>query len=165
MTGLDIILLVIIGASMLFGFFRGFFSESVSLLSWVLAFWVAFNLETLSIYNKLYFIADIGNETLRLWVSRFFVIVIIMIVGSLLNRLLSKIVTWKLFGNKFLGLLFGFGRGFILSALLIVGLSDTAFYEEPWVKKSFFLPIINNGITALFLVVSDDQNKQQSTLK
>ena len=156
MTGLDIILLVIVTISMLYGFFRGFFSESVSLLSWVLAFWVAFNLETLSIYNKLYFIADIGNETLRLWVSRFLVIIIIMIVGSLLNRLLSKIVTWKLFGNRFLGLLFGFGRGFILSALLIVGLSDTAFYEEPWVKKSFFLPVINNGVTALFSVAQDD---------
>ena len=156
MTGLDIILLVIVTISMLYGFFRGFFSESVSLLSWVLAFWVAFNLETLSIYNKLYFIADIGNETLRLWVSRFLVIIIIMIVGSLLNRLLSKIVTWKLFGNRFLGLLFGFGRGFILSAFLIVGLSDTAFYEEPWVKKSFFLPVINNGVTALFSVAQDD---------
>ena len=158
MTGLDIILLVIVTMSMLYGFFRGFFSESVSLLSWVLAFWVAFNLETLSIYNKLYFIADIGNETLRLWVSRFLVIIIIMIVGSLLNRLLSKIVTWKLFGDKFLGLIFGFGRGFILSALLIVGLSDTAFYKEPWVKESFFLPIISNGVTTLFSVAQDDQN-------
>ena len=156
MTGLDIILLVIVTMSMLYGFFRGFFSESVSLLSWVLAFWVAFNLEELSIYNKLYFIADIGNETLRLWVSRLFVIVIIMTIGSLINRLLSKIVTWKLFGDKFLGLLFGFGRGFILSALLIVGLSDTAFYEEPWVKKSFLLPVINNGVTALFSVAQDD---------
>ena len=158
MTGLDIILLVIVTMSMLYGFFRGFFSESISLLSWVLAFWVAFNLETLSIYNKLYFIADIGNETLRLWGSRFLVIIIIMIAGSLLNRLLSKIVTWKLFGDKFLGLIFGFGRGFILSALLIVGLSDTAFYKEPWVKESFFLPVINNGVTALFSVAQDDQN-------
>ena len=158
MTGLDIILLVIVTISMLYGFFRGFFSESVSLLSWVLAFWVAFNLEALDIYNKLYFIADIGNETLRLWVSRFLVIVIIMIGGSIINRLLSKIVTWKLFGDKFLGLIFGFGRGFILSALLIVGLSDTAFYKEPWVKESFFLPIISNGVTTLFSVAQDDKN-------
>ena len=128
MTGLDIILLVIVTISMLFGFFRGFISESISLLSWVLAFWLAFNMDTLSIYNKLYFIVNISNETLRLWLSRFFVIVIIMIIGSLINRFLSKILTWKFSGDKFLGLIFGFGRGFILSALLIVGLSDTAFY-------------------------------------
>ena len=156
MAGLDIILFVIIGASMFFGFFRGFISESISLLSWVLAFWVAFNIEALSIYNKLYFIADISNETLRLWLSRFFVIVIIMIIGSLINRFLSKILTWKLAGDKFLGLIFGFGRGFILAALLIVGLSETTFYFEPWAQNSFFLPIINNLVTDLFSVAPDD---------
>ena len=141
---------------MFYGFYRGFFSESIALLSWVLAFWIAFNIEALSIYNKLYFITDIGNETLRLWISRFFVIIIIMMIGSLINRLLSKIVNWKLFGDKLLGLIFGFGRGFILSALLILGLSETTFYFEPWAQNSFFLPIINNLVTDLFSVAPDD---------
>ena len=138
---LDFALVVTLAISTVVGFFRGFVSEILSLLVWVMAFWATFSFDNdLSIY----FISSIESEASRVWLSRLLILVAVLLIGGIVNKLLSKIVSWKFSGNLFFGTLFGFFRGLVLITIIILILEDTRFYNEPWVQDAMFLEYAEN---------------------
>lgn len=138
---LDFALVITLVISTVVGFFRGFVSEILSLLVWVMAFWATFSFDnTLSIY----FISSIESEASRVWLSRLLILVAVLLIGGIVNKLLSKIVSWKFSGNLFFGTLFGFFRGLVLITIIILILEDTRFYNEPWVQDAMFLEHAEN---------------------
>ena len=138
---LDFTLVITLVISTVVGFFRGFVSEILSLLVWVMAFWATFSFDnTLSVY----FISSIESEASRVWLSRLLILVAVLLIGGIVNKLLSKIVSWKFSGNLFFGTLFGFFRGLVLITIIILILEDTRFYSEPWVQDAMFLEYAEN---------------------
>lgn len=148
---LDFVLVVTLAISTVVGFFRGFVSEILSLLVWVIAFWATFSFDdSLGIY----LLSTIESEASRIWLSRLLIIAIVLIVGGIINKLLSKIVSWNFTGNLFFGALFGFFRGLVLITIIILILEDTRLYSEPWVQDAMLLEYAENitdFITKLFL--------------
>ena len=136
LTIFDFTLLLIVLLSSLYGAFRGFFSEVLSVLIWVFAFFATFNLD--SIFYPLVF-AFIKTEILRLWILRLVILILALITGSLLKKALMKIVKTNFPGNMFIGLIFGFFRALILVAFFMALIQDTFLYEESWVQGSVFL--------------------------
>ena len=141
LTFFDISLLVIVLISSLYGAFRGFFSEVLSVLIWVFAFFATFNLD--SIFYPLVF-AFIKTEILRLWILRLVILLLALVIGSLMKKALMKIVKSNFPGNMFFGLTFGLLRALVLVAFLMALIQDTVLYEEPWVKGSVFLELAEN---------------------
>ena len=143
---LDFALVGTLAISTVVGFFRGFVSEIFSLLVWVIAFWAMFSFD-----NNLsfYFISSIESEVSRIWLSRLLILVMVLLIGGIANKLLSKIVSWKFSGNLFFGTLFGFFRGLVLITIIILLLEDTRFYSEPWVQDAMLLEYAEN-ISDLF---------------
>ena len=138
---LDFALVGTLAISSVVGFFRGFVSEIFSLLVWVMAFWATFSFDNnLSIY----FISSIESEVSRIWLSRLLILVMVLLIGGIANKLLSKIVSWKFSGNLFFGTLFGFFRGLVLITIIILLLEDTRFYSEPWVQDAMLLEYAEN---------------------
>ena len=138
---LDFTLVVTLAISTVVGFFRGFVSEILSLLVWVMAFWATFSFDNnLSVY----FLSSIESEVSRVWLSRLLILVMVLLIGGIANKLLSKIVSWKFSGNLFFGTLFGFFRGLVLITIIILILEDTRFYSEPWVQDAMFLEYAEN---------------------
>ena len=138
---LDFTLVVTLAISTVVGFFRGFVSEILSLLVWVMAFWATFSFDNnLSIH----FISSIESEVSRIWLSRLLILVMVLLIGGIANKLLSKIVSWKFSGNLFFGTLFGFFRGLVLITIIILLLEDTRFYSEPWVQDAMLLEYAEN---------------------
>jgi len=138
---LDFTLVVTLVISTVVGFFRGFVSEILSLLVWVMAFWSTFSFDNnLSIY----FISSIESEVSRIWLSRLLILVMALLIGGIANKLLSKIISWKFSGNLFFGTLFGFFRGLVLITIIILLLEDTRFYSEPWVQDAMLLEYAEN---------------------
>ncbi len=138
---LDFALVVTLVISTVVGFFRGFVSEILSLLVWIMAFWATFSFDNdLSIY----FISSIESEASRVWLSRLLILVAVLLIGGIANKLLSKIVSWKFSGNLFFGTLFGFFRGLVLITIIILLLEDTRFYSEPWVQDAMLLEYAEN---------------------
>ena len=138
---LDFTLVVTLAISTVVGFFRGFVSEILSLLVWVMAFWATFSFDNnLSVY----FISSIESEVSRVWLSRLLILVMVLLIGGIANKLLSKIVSWKFSGNLFFGTLFGFFRGLVLITIIILLLEDTRFYSEPWVQDAMLLEYAEN---------------------
>ena len=148
---LDFVLVVTLAISTVIGFFRGFVSEILSLLIWVIAFWATFSFDdSLGIY----LLSSIESEASRIWLSRLLIIAIVLIVGGIINKLLSKIVSWNFTGNLFFGILFGFFRGLVLITIIILILEDTRLYSEPWVQDAMLLEYAENitdFVTKLFL--------------
>ena len=117
----DIIILAVMGVSLVFGLFRGLLRELLSLVSWILAFWIAYrySASVAQILDK-----ALQNPTLSQAVSAVFVFVLVLVALMLLASLISKI--FKAAGlagmDRILGGLFGLGRAVvILFAALIVG--------------------------------------------
>ena len=138
---LDFTLVVTLAISTVVGFFRGFVSEILSLLVWVMAFWATFSFDNnLSVY----FLSSIESEVSRVWLSRLLILVMVLLIGGIVNKLLSKIVSWKFSGNLFFGTLFGFFRGLVLITIIFLILADTRFYSEPWVKDAMLLEYAEN---------------------
>ncbi len=138
---LDFTLVVTLAISTVVGFFRGFVSEILSLLVWVMAFWATFSFDNnLSVY----FLSSIESEVSRVWLSRLLILVMVLLIGGIANKLLSKIVSWKFSGNLFFGTLFGFFRGLVLITIIILLLEDTRFYSEPWVQDAMLLEYAEN---------------------
>ena len=148
---LDFILVGTLAISTVVGFFRGFVSEILSLLVWVMAFWATFTFD-----NSLgvYLFSSIESTTSRIWVSRLLIIAIVLIIGGIINKLLSKIVSWNFTGNLLFGILFGCFRGLVFIAIIVMILEDTRLYSEPWVQDAIFLEYAENitdFVTNLFL--------------
>lgn len=131
MTWLDIVILAIIALSALFGIFRGFVREVLSLIVWVLSFWVAsrFAYEAAAYLEGL-----IPYQDARLIAAFVAIFFAVLIVGMVVSRLLVKLVHASgISGDRTLGGVFGLLRGVVIVAILIMVTAITPLADdEAW---------------------------------
>ena len=68
---LDFILILVLGLSSIYGFFKGFLTEVLSLLTWVIAVSVAY---AFGGQFEIIFQSIFTSEVLRLWISRLLIL-------------------------------------------------------------------------------------------
>ena len=141
----DIVILAVMGVSLAFGLFRGLVRELLSLVSWILAFWIAyrFSSSVAQIIDK-----ALQNPTLSQAVSAILVFVLVLVALMLLASLISKI--FKATGlagmDRILGGLFGLGRAVvILFVALIVG-QHTVVIDQDWYNASMMIPLFDQAL-------------------
>ena len=133
---LDFILILILGMSSIYGFFKGFLTEVFSLLTWIIAVSVAY---ALGGQFEIIFEPILTSEVLRLWVSRLLILAFMLFIGGLVSRKVAKAVGSSISGDMLIGLGFGFLRGLVLICLLMLILQDTELYAEPIIQDAVFL--------------------------
>jgi membrane protein required for colicin V production len=135
-TGLnqvDIAILIITVLSSLFGLWRGFIKEVLSLLTWIAALLVA---RVYSEYLSGWLSGMIDNDGIRYVTAFTLLFVAVMVVGTLINFLLSKllVVNGLKFADRLLGGVFGIARGLIIVLVgLFIGnvfVSETVLWQE-----------------------------------
>lgn len=121
MNWLDWTILVLIGGSTLLSLRRGFFRESLSLLTWVAAFFVAFVYGPRLAGQLLYWIE---HESLRRGVAYVLLFVSTVVLGAFLGNLMASLIRASgLTGtDRALGTVFGLARGLLLAVALLVAL-------------------------------------------
>ena len=109
----DLVILFVIGSSGIISLFRGFTKEFLSLLLWVFAFFASVGLEG---YVTPKISEIIGNEEASKIIASVLIFIISIIIGGFLINLISRIVKWSGMSgfDKFMGVLFGIGRGCLL---------------------------------------------------
>ena len=119
LTWIDYTIIAIILASTIIGLIRGFIKEALSLVIWIVAFIIA--IRYASLLSEL-FASNIHNVSLRLGMSYVILLIAVLIIGMIFNFLLGKLVAYTGLGgtNRLLGLVFGFLRGIVLVAGLIL---------------------------------------------
>lgn len=142
---IDIVLGVLIGASALFGFIRGFVGTVVALVSWLLAGWAAFTF---------------GNQASHWWAAPqppgsghylagyLGVFVATVVLVGLLGLLLKAVIKLTLLGgvDRLLGGALGVVRGAFFACVLLLLAGFTALPGEPAWQQSQLRPVLQPAV-------------------
>jgi membrane protein required for colicin V production len=135
----DIAILGIIFLSTIISLARGFFREAFSLATWIVAFWLGFKFSD-SVSDLL--IKYISVPSVRLISAFALIFIITIIIGGLVNFLLSQLIIKSgLSGSdRALGVVFGLARGILLIAVMLLFMSLTSLKNESWWQHSIIIP-------------------------
>ena len=131
MSWIDYAIVVICVASAAFGFWRGFVKEAISLATWLIAIFLAWQASWL-VEDRL------GEWTaapeLRVWTARAIIFCVIMIVGGLISWMMRALIRSSgLSGtDRSLGGIFGLARGILLVGLLAIVIDLAELESETW---------------------------------
>lgn len=134
MIWVDYVIIGIIGLSALISLVRGFMREALSLVVWILAFWVAWTFFRELAQHLTWF----SVPSVRLGVSLALLFLVTLMVGGLVNFLVGQLVdkTGLTGTDRLIGMLFGAARGILLVTLLILLAGLTPLPDDPWWKSS-----------------------------
>jgi membrane protein required for colicin V production len=135
MAWIDLVIIGIISLSALISLIRGFVKESISLVTWVVA-----GVLTLRYYAPMADLLEpfINSVNLRQWVGGGILFVATLIVGAIVNFIVSQLVSKTgLSGtDKALGVVFGAARGVLIVTMIVLLASLTPMPEAPWWQES-----------------------------
>ena len=162
----DWFILVVLIASGIISFTRGFTKEFLSLFLWVAAFIAAISLEFLATPKINEFI---GNEEISKIISYIFVFVIFIFVGGIVIKFISKLIKGSGASgfDRFLGVLFGLIRGLIVLFAIFL-LLPSSLKTTDLISNSKITPIIQKyapQIEAYFRDLIDNRNIVEETLE
>ena len=162
----DWFILIVLVASGVISFTRGFTKELLSLFLWLAAFIAAISLEYLATPKINEFI---GNQEISKIISYIVVFIIFIFLGGIIIKFISKLIKWSGVSgfDRFLGILFGLVRGlivlFVIFLLLPSGLKTTNL-----ISNSKITPIIQKyapEIEAYFRNLIDNRNIVEEALE
>ena len=162
----DWFILIVLIASGIISFARGFTKEFLSLFLWLAAFIAAISLEYLATPKINEFI---GNEEISKIISYIVVFVIFIFIGGMIIKFISKLIKWSGASgfDRFLGVMFGLMRGsivlFVIFLLLPSGIKTTDL-----INNSKITPIIQKyapEIEAYFRELIDNRNVVEEALE
>ena len=162
----DWFILIVLIASGIISFARGFTKEFLSLFLWLAAFIAAISLEYLATPKINEFI---GNEEISKIISYIVVFVIFIFIGGMIIKFISKLIKWSGASgfDRFLGVMFGLIRGsivlFVIFLLLPSGIKTTDL-----INNSKITPIIQKyapEIEAYFRKLIDNRDVVEEALE
>ena len=162
----DWFILIVLIASGIISFARGFTKEFLSLFLWLAAFIAAISLEYLATPKIDEFI---GNEEISKIISYIAVFVIFIFIGGMIIKFISKLIKWSGASgfDRFLGVVFGLIRGsivlFVIFLLLPSGIKTTDL-----INNSKITPIIQKyapEIEAYFRELIDNRYVVEEALE
>lgn len=138
MNGADTAILIVTTLSCAFGLWRGLVKEVLSLLTWIAALLVA------RVYSEVLsgFLVNVIESSSVRYVAAFAIIfVVVMMLGTLLNHIMSKLltVTGLKLADRLLGGVFGIVRGVII-VLVILFISGVFLSETEQWQQSTLIP-------------------------
>mgnify|MGYP003963356607 FL=1 len=154
MSFIDIIVLIVLFSSLIFGFFRGFVKELLSLMAWAFAFFVAYYFSS-SVAIIFPFEAEFSIKYVGSFVLIF---IFVLIISSMLIKFLSTFIHKIGLGasNIILGGLFGILRGIIVVYLLIFVIEKTSFVEKPSWQQANSIVLIKLLVEKTFPYLPQD---------
>tara|TARA_B100001559_G_scaffold152787_1_gene128370 strand:- start:324 stop:854 length:531 start_codon:yes stop_codon:yes gene_type:complete len=130
----DLIIAALVITSAIYGLYRGLIRELISLIAWVLAFFLAilFSPNFANLLDPTW-----AGETLRLIFSFSAIFVGVLIVSSFIQFIVRKFLSLVGLGSldRFLGMVFGIARGVVISTILLV-LFIELFPTNSWAENS-----------------------------
>lgn len=162
----DWFILIVLIASGVISFARGFTKEFLSLFLWLVSFIAAISLEYLATPKINEFI---GNEEISKIISYVVVFIIFIFVGGILIKFISKIVKWSGASgfDRFLGVLFGLIRGSIVLFVIFL-LLPSSLKTTDLISNSKITPVIQKyapQIEEYFRNLIDNRNVVEEALE
>ena len=155
----DWFILVVLIASGLISFSRGFTKEFLSLFLWIAAFIAAISLEFLATPKIDEYI---GNPEISKILSYIVVFVVFIFVGGMLIKFISNLIKWSGASgfDRFLGVIFGLIRGLVVLFVIFL-LLPSSLKTTDLISNSKITPIIEKyapEIEAYFRELVDNKD-------
>jgi membrane protein required for colicin V production len=150
---LDLILLVILGLSVLFGFLKGFVRQIVGILAVIVGLILAVNY-----YQGVsdFFMKWIRISTLSHFIAFIVIFIAVLCVGGVLSFIFSKVMKGPFkFVNKALGGGLGLLKGLLISGVIVFAMLVFPFKEDA-LKQSFLTPYCLRVTKAVIYLIPDD---------
>ena len=162
----DWFILIVLIASGIVSFARGFTKEFLSLFLWLAAFIAAISLEYLATPKINEFI---GNEEISKIISYIVVFLIFIFIGGMIIKFISKLIKWSGASgfDRFLGVMFGLIRGSIVLFVIFL-LLPSSIKTTDLINNSKITPIIQKyapEIEAYFRELIDNRNVVEEALE
>jgi len=139
MIWVDYAIIAILVVSAAISVMRGFLREAISLLGWVLAFWLALTFagDVSALFEK-----SVSQPSMRHALAFFIIVVGTLIITAIVMYLVRIVVDkTEITGtDRALGIVFGIARGIVIVAILVLFAGLTALPKDPWWRESVFLP-------------------------
>ena len=131
----DYIIIGLVVISALFGLLRGFVREVIALLTWILAFWLAFQFGPAA---AVWLEPHISVPSMRNAAAYAGIFIVVLILGGLAGYALTRLIHASGIGgtDRVLGLVFGALRGLVIVLIFILLAGMTVLREDPWWQKS-----------------------------
>ena len=139
MTIVDLLIIVMIFASVVLGAIRGIVRETIAIAALLFAIWAALHFGP---YAGGWLDGSLGSSEIEMWAGRFLVFIIILALGALAGWGISKIIRMAgLTGtDRSLGGLFGLARAIVLIGLFVLLGRYAAFDGKAWWLESRLIP-------------------------
>ncbi|MFZ0487542.1 MAG: CvpA family protein [Arenicellales bacterium] len=149
--------------SALVGFYRGFIRETLSLISWIVAFWAAFSFAEPA---SAYFTPYIDSSQLRIVAAFAALFVTALLLLSVLSYLLYRLfLAGGVAGtDRILGGLFGIARAVVLVSVVLLLARLTAYPQEQWWRQSLLIRQLNPVVVFFYQLLPPDIAKHLETV-
>jgi len=139
MTLVDYIILLVLVVSAGVGVWRGFVKEALSLLTLLVAIWLAWRFAALVEPKLSNWAAD---QEVRIWIARGFIFALVLVVGALASWVARQLIrhTGLTGVDRMLGGAFGFARGVLIVGLLVLALDFLDLDQDGWWQSARFRP-------------------------
>ncbi len=158
----DYAILAVVTVSALLGVFRGFIRESLALISWLLAFWIAY---TYASAAGVYFQPYLSSAPLQVaaaFVALFVIsLLLLTVVSSLIYRLLA--ISGVGGTDRVMGGFFGVVRAVVIIAGFMLVAGITSLPQEPWWRDSMLAKHFNPLVLLIRDLLPADIAKQLMT--
>ena len=126
-------------ASAVFGAWRGFTKEILSLVTWLASIWFAWRFTWIL---EPMLSEWITTPELRTWIARGLIFIMILMIGNRIAWMIGRIIKGANLSNtdRFLGLLLGVGRGMVVFGLLVIVLGSSGVWENSWWQEAQIKP-------------------------
>lgn len=138
MLWIDYVIIGIIALSAIISIVRGFVKEVLSLVAWILAFWVAL---TFSPQFSVLLSDYISTPSISLFTAFSGLFIVTLILSALVNNLIAAVVekTGLSGTDRMLGVLFGLLRGVAIVTLLVLLAAATPMPNDAWWQNAVLI--------------------------
>jgi len=135
---IDVVILMVVALSCLFGLGRGFVREVLSLLAWIAAILIA---RVYASSLSPLFASWVESATMQYVVAFALLFIAVLVAGAIVNGLVARLVdvTGLKLTDRLLGGVFGVARGVVIVMLLLF-FGSSFFATESWWQSSRFIP-------------------------
>lgn len=139
MSWIDCVVLGVLFISALIGLVRGLISEVLSLVIWVVAFWVAWTFGPVLAHELE---GKVSLPTARIAIGYGVCFMGVLLLGGVVRFILSRLVASTGLGgpDRLLGMIFGLVRGVLIISLVVFMLGFTPVPNEALWRESAMLP-------------------------
>jgi membrane protein required for colicin V production len=162
MVTIDYIIIAIVLVSAVAGLIQGFLREICSLVTWILAVWLAWKIGPLL---SPHLGGVLRQPPYGLWAGSAIVFIAVLVAGAIIGAAVNYFVRLSLFSglDRLLGFLLGLIRGVVIVGVMMILAQSAKLDGEGWWKKSRLLPTVQPVARLLRALAGDHLPARAST--